>query len=123
MNSLSDEFLRQATKLKKLSPGILKLKFNENGSVIVIRNGSNLHHDKYEQIKIRLNETEMTLTETQSELEKLKQERMAINKNSETNSSILDKILDEMEDENYVITWKNINSQLKSISVFLGVMK
>ncbi|CAG8806671.1 12698_t:CDS:1, partial [Racocetra persica] len=32
----------QAAKLKKLCPGILKLKFNENGSVIVTRNSSNL---------------------------------------------------------------------------------
>ncbi|CAG8647429.1 32651_t:CDS:2, partial [Racocetra persica] len=42
--------------------------------------------------------------ETQSELEKLKQERMQIciqaDKNSETNSSVLDKILDEMGVDN-----------------------
>ncbi|KAF0433486.1 hypothetical protein F8M41_005059 [Gigaspora margarita] len=146
MNSPSDEFLRQAAKLKKLCPGILELKFNKNGSVIVIRNGSDLvkrplrnkkntsnikeeyknidsyllHHDEYEQIKIRLNETEMKLVETQSELEKLKQEKMqsctqATDKNSETNSSVLDKILDEMGGENHVITWKNINTRLESI--------
>ncbi|CAG8854918.1 21177_t:CDS:2, partial [Gigaspora margarita] len=85
--SLSDEFLKQAAKLKKLCPGVLELKFNENGSVSVtrtipnlvkrpLRNKKNisnvkekyenidsylLHHDEYEQIKIRLNETEIKL--------------------------------------------------------------
>ncbi|CAG8855424.1 18962_t:CDS:2, partial [Gigaspora margarita] len=57
--------------------------------------------------------------ETQSELEKLKQERMQsctqADKNSKANSSVLDKILDEMGDENHAITWKNINTQLESI--------
>lgn len=37
------------------------------------------------------------------------------NKNSETNSSVLDKILNEMGGENHVITWKNINTRLESI--------
>ncbi|CAG8782593.1 10369_t:CDS:2 [Gigaspora margarita] len=36
-------------------------------------------------------------------------------KNSETNSSVLDKILDEMGDENHAITWENINTRLESI--------
>ncbi|CAG8850815.1 12450_t:CDS:2, partial [Gigaspora margarita] len=125
--SLSDEFLIQAAKLKKLCPGILELKFNENGSVIVTRNSSNLvkkplrnkkntsnikekyenidsyilHNDEYEQIKIRLNKTEMKLMETQTELEKLKQERMIK--------------LNEVGGENHVIIWKNINTRLESI--------
>ncbi|CAG8532870.1 21409_t:CDS:2, partial [Racocetra persica] len=47
--------------------------------------------------------------ETQSELEKLKQERMQIctqaDKNSETNSSILDKILDKMGE--WIISLQN----------------
>ncbi|CAG8834432.1 7554_t:CDS:2, partial [Gigaspora margarita] len=40
---------------------------------------------------------------------------MQADKNSKTNSSVLDKILDEMGDENHAIAWKNINTRLESI--------
>jgi len=44
-------------------------------------------------------------------------------KNSKTNSSVLDKILDKMEGENHTITWKNINTWLESIFGYDKILK
>ncbi|RIB15676.1 hypothetical protein C2G38_2039163 [Gigaspora rosea] len=110
--SLSDEFLKQAAKLKMLCPGILELKFNENGSVIVTRNNSNLV-----KRPLRNKKNSSNIKEKYENIDSylLQSCTQAANKNSKTNSPVLDKILDEVGGENHAITWENINTRLESI--------